>query len=119
MIPYGTQNLDSDDIQAVVDTLQSSYLTQGPQVANFELAIADYVQAQYAVATSSATAALHIACLALGLTKHDIGWILTHQPAVSLLIPCQKNFNKQQSTTTYLSCLLLFITVVLAVIWRR
>jgi len=74
MIPYGTQSLDSDDIQAVVDTLQSSYLTQGPQVANFELAIADYVQAQYAVATSSATAALHIACLALGLTKHDIGW---------------------------------------------
>lgn len=74
MIPYGKQALDSDDIQAVVETLQSSYLTQGPQVSNFEKALANFVQAKYATATSSATAALHVACMSLGLTEKELGW---------------------------------------------
>jgi UDP-4-amino-4,6-dideoxy-N-acetyl-beta-L-altrosamine transaminase len=74
MIPYGRQSLDDDDINAVVDTLKSNFLTQGAKIPTFELAIANYVAANYAIATSSATAALHLACLALELTEKDIGW---------------------------------------------
>jgi len=61
-------------MQAVHDVLCSDYLTQGPVVPEFEKAIAEYVSASYAVAVSSGTAALHIACLALGLTKGDWLW---------------------------------------------
>jgi UDP-4-amino-4,6-dideoxy-N-acetyl-beta-L-altrosamine transaminase len=74
MIPYGRQSLDDDDINAVVETLKSNFLTQGAKVPTFELAIANYVAANYAIATSSATAALHVACLALELMEKDIGW---------------------------------------------
>lgn len=74
MIPYGRQSLDDDDINAVVDTLKSDFLTQGARVPAFELAIANYVTANHAVALSSATAALHIACLALELSEKDIAW---------------------------------------------
>lgn len=71
---YGKQTIDELDIQAVLQTLTSSNLTQGEQVPLFESAICQYTKANYAVATSSATAALHISCLALGLSKSDIGW---------------------------------------------
>ena len=74
MIPYGRQSLDDDDINAVVDTLKSDFLTQGSKIPAFELAIANYVTANHAVALSSATAALHIACLALELSETDIAW---------------------------------------------
>lgn len=70
-IPYGKQTIDQDDIQAVIDTLQSDYLTTGPKVEEFEKCIADYVGAKYAVAVSNGTAALHIACMAAGIKEGD------------------------------------------------
>lgn len=73
-IPYGRQDISESDIQAVVDVLRSDYLTQGPTVPAFESAIASYTCANYAVAVNSATSALHIACLALGVGKGDLVW---------------------------------------------
>ncbi len=74
MIPYGRQDISEADIQSVVDVLRSDFLTQGPVVPAFEKAVADYCGAQYAVAVSSATAALHIACLSLGVSPGDVVW---------------------------------------------
>lgn len=73
-IPYGRQDISEEDISAVVDVLKSDFLTQGPCVPQFEQAIADYVGVKRAVAVNSATSALHIACLALGLKKGDWLW---------------------------------------------
>jgi len=74
MIPYGQQNISEEDIQAVVDVLRSDFLTQGPAVPAFEKNIAEYCGAKHAVAVNSATSALHIACLALGVGKSDVVW---------------------------------------------
>jgi UDP-4-amino-4,6-dideoxy-N-acetyl-beta-L-altrosamine transaminase len=74
MIPYGRQDINQADIDAVVAVLHSDYLTQGPAVPAFEQSVADYCGAQYAVAVNSATSALHIACLALGVGKGDSVW---------------------------------------------
>ncbi len=74
MIPYGKQDISSADIEAVVQVLQSDYLTQGEQVPRFEQTVASYCGVQYAVAVNSATSALHIACLALGLGKGGRLW---------------------------------------------
>jgi perosamine synthetase len=71
MIPYGRQHIDSEDIQAVVDVLQSGWLTTGPKVSEFESAFADVVGAKYAVAVNSGTAALHAAIFALGIGPGD------------------------------------------------
>jgi perosamine synthetase len=68
-IPYGRQFIDEKDIQAVVEVLQSDLITQGPKTAEFESALCDSVNAQYAVAVNSGTSALHIACLAAGIEK--------------------------------------------------
>ena len=70
-IPYGRHFLDEQDIQAVVEVLRHGALTQGPKIAEFERAVASYVGARYAVALSSGTAALHLACLAAGLGSDD------------------------------------------------
>lgn len=67
LIPYGKQNISEEDILAVVETLKSDFLTQGPKVKEFEDAFANYVGAKYAVAVSNATAGLHLSILALGL----------------------------------------------------
>ncbi|CAK8721744.1 UDP-4-amino-4, 6-dideoxy-N-acetyl-beta-L-altrosamine transaminase [Candidatus Electrothrix gigas] len=74
MIPYGRQHITQADIDAVVDVLQSDFLTQGPKVPAFERAVADKVGAKHAVAVNSGTSALHVACLALGLGPGDILW---------------------------------------------
>jgi perosamine synthetase len=71
MIPYGRQWIDEDDIAAVCAVLRSDFLTTGPKVEEFEKAVADYVGAQYAVAVSSGTAALHAAMFALGIGPGD------------------------------------------------
>ena len=71
MIPYGKQTIDQDDIQAVVDVLQSDFLTTGPKIAEFEQTVADYVGAKYAVAISNGTSALHAACFAAGIEPGD------------------------------------------------
>lgn len=74
MIPYGRQDINQQDINAVIEVLKSDFLTQGPQVPAFEQAIMDACDAKYAVAVNSATSALHIACLALGLGNDDWLW---------------------------------------------
>ena len=74
MIPYGKQEITQDDIDAVVGVLKSDFLTQGPQVPKFEDAVARYVGARFSVAVNSATSALHIACMALGLKSGDWLW---------------------------------------------
>ncbi len=74
MIPYGRQDISQADIDAVVAVLKSDFLTQGPQVPLFEQTVAEHVGAKYALAVNSATAALHIACLALGLGHGDWLW---------------------------------------------
>lgn len=70
-IPYGKQHVTDKDIQAVVDVLKSDWLTQGPKVAEFEKAFADYIGVKYAVAVSNGTAALHLSTLVLGVNKND------------------------------------------------
>jgi UDP-4-amino-4,6-dideoxy-N-acetyl-beta-L-altrosamine transaminase len=74
MIPYGRQQINQTDIDAVTSVLTSDFLTQGPQVPAFEQAVAKVVGAKHAVATNSATSALHLACLALGLGQGDWLW---------------------------------------------
>lgn len=74
MIPYGRQDINQHDIDAVIQVLKSEFLTQGPMVPRFERAVADYCGASYGVAVNSATSALHIACLALGLGPGDYLW---------------------------------------------
>lgn len=74
MIPYGRQDINQQDIDAVVEVLRSDFLTQGPQVPLFEKTVADYCGASFGVAVNSATSALHIACLALGLGRGDYLW---------------------------------------------
>nr|WP_000251476.1 MULTISPECIES: UDP-4-amino-4,6-dideoxy-N-acetyl-beta-L-altrosamine transaminase [Bacillus cereus group]MDA2519639.1 UDP-4-amino-4,6-dideoxy-N-acetyl-beta-L-altrosamine transaminase [Bacillus cereus]AGG05407.1 Bacillosamine/Legionaminic acid biosynthesis aminotransferase PglE [Bacillus thuringiensis serovar thuringiensis str. IS5056]ARP61375.1 UDP-4-amino-4,6-dideoxy-N-acetyl-beta-L-altrosamine transaminase [Bacillus thuringiensis]EEM31443.1 Glutamine--scyllo-inositol transaminase [Bacillus th len=70
-LPYGQQQIDEYDIQAVVDVLKGDFLTTGPMVQQFEEAIAKYVGAKYAVSFSNGTAALHAACYAAGITEGD------------------------------------------------
>ncbi len=74
MIPYGRQEITDSDIEEVEKVLRSDFLTQGPVVPKFEKSVANYCGASYAVAVNSATSALHIACLALGLKKGDYLW---------------------------------------------
>lgn len=74
MIPYGKQDINQQDIDSVLDVLKSDFLTQGPQVPAFESALIEHTGASYALAVNSATSALHIACLALGLGQGDWLW---------------------------------------------
>ena len=74
MIPYGRQDITEADIEAVVAVLKSDFLTQGPVVPRFEQSVAMHVGARHALAVNSATSALHIACLALGLGAGDWLW---------------------------------------------
>ena len=70
-IPYGRQNITKSDIQAVIETLKSDYLTQGPKIAEFEEAFATYIGSNYAVAVANGTAALHLCTLALDVNEGD------------------------------------------------
>lgn len=74
MIPYGRQEVTDADIEAVVKVLRSDFLTQGPVIPEFERAVADYCKVAHGVAVNSATSALHIACLALGLGPGKRMW---------------------------------------------
>ncbi len=67
MIPYGRQHITQADIEAVIATLQSDYLTQGPAITQFENNFAQYIGCKYAVAVTNGTAALHLAAMALGV----------------------------------------------------
>lgn len=74
MIPYGKQDINQDDIEEVIDVLRSDFLTQGPKIPLFEKAVSNYCSSKFSVAVNSATSALHIACLSLGLGKGDWLW---------------------------------------------
>ncbi|NER62281.1 UDP-4-amino-4,6-dideoxy-N-acetyl-beta-L-altrosamine transaminase [Pseudomonas sp. MAFF212428] len=74
MIPYGRQDITQADVDAVIAVLKSDFLTQGPMVPRFEQSVAEHVGAGHALAVNSATSALHIACLALGLGPGDWLW---------------------------------------------
>ncbi|MCI9060384.1 MAG: UDP-4-amino-4,6-dideoxy-N-acetyl-beta-L-altrosamine transaminase, partial [Lachnospiraceae bacterium] len=71
MIPYGRQWLDDEDIQAVAEVMRSDFITTGPKADKFEQEVAEYTGANYAVAVSNGTAALHLACLAAGIQPGD------------------------------------------------
>jgi len=73
-IPYGQHYINENDIQSVIKTLKGKFITQGPNVSKFEALFAKNVNAKYTTAVNSATSALHIACLALGLKKGDFLW---------------------------------------------
>ncbi len=73
-MPYGRQDIVQADVEAVAEVLRSDFLTQGPAVPMFEKAVADHCGAQRAIAVNSATSALHIACLALGVGAGDVVW---------------------------------------------
>lgn len=74
MIPYGRQDISQADIDAVIKILKSDFLTQGNTVPDFETAVSEYCGCEYASAVNSATSALHLACLALGVGEGDIVW---------------------------------------------
>lgn len=74
MIPYGRQRIDKFDVEAVTEALLSEFVTQGPRVVSFENALAIEVGAKHAVAVNSATSALHLACLAVGIGPGDLVW---------------------------------------------
>ncbi|WP_151448104.1 UDP-4-amino-4,6-dideoxy-N-acetyl-beta-L-altrosamine transaminase [Lacisediminimonas profundi] len=74
LIPYGRQNISQADIDAVIAVLRSDFLTQGPVVPEFERTVSEYCKSKYGVAVNSATSALHLACLALGVGPGDRVW---------------------------------------------
>ena len=74
MIRYSTQYIDDDDVKAVVKALRSDFLTQGPCIERFEEVVAKYVESKFAISVNSATSALHLACLALGVGKKSLVW---------------------------------------------
>ena len=90
-IPYGRQTIDDADIQEVIKVLRSGWITQGPMVARFEDALCAYTKAKYAVCVSSGTAALHLACLALGIRAKDevITSPLTFVASANCVLYCQ------------------------------
>ncbi len=83
MIPYGSHDIHNADVEAVVNVLKNEFLTQGNQVPAFERALCDYVGAKYAVAANSGTSALHIACLAAGVSAGDWVWTSPNSFAAS------------------------------------
>jgi UDP-4-amino-4,6-dideoxy-N-acetyl-beta-L-altrosamine transaminase len=74
VIPYGSQDITESDISSVADVLRSKYITQGQMVVNFEKDLCDFTNAKHSSVVNSCTAALHIACLSLGVGKDDLVW---------------------------------------------
>jgi len=74
IIPYGKQEINADDIEAVSNVLKSDFVTQGPEIPKFENAVSKYCGSNFAVGFNSATSALHVACMSLGIKKGDVVW---------------------------------------------
>ena len=74
-IPYSTQSVNKSDINSVVKTLKSSFLSQGPVTLKFEKQISKLTKSKYAISANSATSGLHLVCLALGLSRKDLVWV--------------------------------------------
>ena len=83
MIPFSKQNINKDDINSVIKVLKSNYLTQGPKTLEFEKKISKFVNSKYAVSSNSGSSSLHLACLALGVSKNDIVWTVPNTYAAS------------------------------------
>ncbi len=83
MIPYSRQNINREDINSVVKILKSDFLTQGPIVEKFEKKFKKLVNAKFAISANSASSALHLACLAIGVKKGDIVWTVPNTFAAS------------------------------------
>ena len=73
-IPYGKQEISSEDIDCVIDVLKSDFLTQGPLVPKFEETLSSYTGSNFCTMVNSSTSALHISCLALGVGEGDFVW---------------------------------------------
>lgn len=71
MIPYGKQHIDTDDVNGIISVLNSNFLTTGPKITEFEQAITEYTESKYCTAVSNGTAALHLACIAIGIKEGD------------------------------------------------
>lgn len=95
MIPYGHQDVDQNDIDAVVEVLRSDFLTQGPSVPFFENSLINHCGVKYAVAVNSATSALHIACLALDVGPGDYVWTspITFVASANCAVYCGAKIN--------------------------
>ena len=89
-IPYGKQDITKEDIEAVIKTLESDFLTQGPQVAAFEKAFSEYIGSKYAVAVANGTAALHLCALALDVNErtHVISTPITFAASSNCILYC-------------------------------
>lgn len=74
MIPYSRQTIDASDIKEVVKALESDFITQGPKILEFVNKISKLCGSKFAISTNSATSALHVACMSLGLKKNDTVW---------------------------------------------
>ena len=108
MIPYGRQDVTDEDVATVVEVLRSDFLTQGPQIARFEAAICEVTGAKHAVAVTSATAGLHIACLACDLGPGDWLWTVPNTYVASanagLYCGAQVDFVDIEPDTLLLDC---------------
>ncbi|MEO0328176.1 MAG: UDP-4-amino-4,6-dideoxy-N-acetyl-beta-L-altrosamine transaminase [Pseudomonadota bacterium] len=82
-LPYGKQDITDSDVNAVVEALRSDFLTTGPRVQEFEEAFSQYVGAPHCIAVSNGTAALHLACMALDISKNDCVLVPTMSFAAS------------------------------------
>ena len=93
MIPYGKQDISNEDIDEVIKILKSDFITQGPTVPLFENEIANFCGSKYAVAVNSATSALHLSCLALGLSKDEYLWTspISFVASANCALYCQAN----------------------------
>ena len=83
MIPFSRHNISQNDVSSVIKVLKSDYLTKGYQVPKFEKKLSQITKSKYVIACNSATSALHLACMALGLKKNDIVWTSTNTFAAS------------------------------------
>ena len=100
MIPYGKQDISQQDIDSVLEVLDSDFLTQGPKVPEFEKALCEHSSSKYAFAMNSATSALHVACMALGLGEGD--WLWTSP--LTFVASANVGLLKERSSTAILCC---------------
>lgn len=83
MIPFSKQSISREDIKNVINVLKSDFLTQGPKIIKFEKKISQYTNSKYTVSSNSGSSSLHLACLALGLSKNEIVWTVPNTFAAS------------------------------------
>lgn len=95
MIPYAKPNINNSDIKSVIKVLQTPFLTQGSKVPEFEKKITEYTGSKYAIAVNSATSALHLACISIGLKKGDYVWTVSNSfvASANAAVYCNANID--------------------------